>query len=175
MITTHARARWRQAALLATAALLSNGAAAQARFGWLGLPPASVGQTLRQAEAALKAPLLVAPGQPDAPCQKRTTTAQPGVVYVVDGGLITRVETRDARHASISGVRVGDDARKARQVYGARLSVQPHLYFDKGLRLSVYSPDRMFALVMESNDSGRIIALRAGAVPAVEQLEGCSR
>ncbi len=175
MTCTPARARWAQVTLLATAALLADGAAAQARLGWLGLPPASVGQSVAQAEAALKAPLLVAPGQPDAPCQKRTTTAQPGVVYIVDNGSITRVETRDARYHTISGVRVGDDAQKARQVYGSRVTVQPHLYFDKGLRLSVYAPDRKFALIMESNDGGRIIAMRAGAVPAVEQLEGCSR
>jgi len=171
----HKRERWLGVTLLATAALLADAAAAQARFGWLGLPPASIGQTVAQAETSLKAPLLAAPGQADAPCQKRSTAAQPGVVYVVDDGLITRVETRDKRYPSISGVRVGDDAHKARQVYGARLSVQPHLYFDNGLRLSVYSPDRQYALVMESNDNGRIIAMRAGMVPAVEQLEGCSR
>ncbi|MEO7852884.1 MAG: hypothetical protein ABIR94_11620 [Rubrivivax sp.] len=164
-----------RAGLLTTATLLADTAAAQNRFGWLGLPPASVGQTLQQAEAALKAPLLAEPGPSDAPCQRRTSTAQPGVVYVVDAGVITRVETRDPRYLSISGVRVGDDAAKARKLYGQRLTVRPHLYFDKGLRLSVYSPDGSFALVMESNDSGRIIAMRAGAIPAVEQLEGCSR
>lgn len=72
-------------------------------------------------------------------------------------------------------MRVGDDVAKARRVYGQRLSVSPHLYFASGLTLAVYSPDRRFALVMESNDAGRIITLRAGAVPAVEHLEGCSR
>jgi len=38
----------------------------------------------------------------------------------------------------------------------------------------VYSPDGKFALVMESNDAGRIIMLCGGMVPAVEFLEGCS-
>jgi hypothetical protein len=164
-----------RAGLVTTATLLAGTAAAQSRFGWLGLPPASIGQTVQQAEAALKAPLLAEPGQDGAPCQRRTSKAQPGVVYVVDHGVITRIETRDPRYLSISGVRVGDDAAKARKLYGQRLAVWPHLYFENGLRLSVYSPDGGFALVMESNDSGRIIAMRAGAVPAVEQLEGCSR
>jgi hypothetical protein len=38
----------------------------------------------------------------------------------------------------------------------------------------VYSPLKKFALVMASNDAGRIVTLRSGMVPAVEFLEGCS-
>jgi hypothetical protein len=96
------------------------------------------------------------------------------VVVVVDQGVVSRIETRDPRYATLSGVRVGDDVAKARRVYGQRMRVTPHLYFANGLTMALYSPDREFALVMESNDSGRIIALRAGSVPAVEFLEGCS-
>jgi len=74
----------------------------------------------------------------------------------------------------VRGVRVGDEVKRVRQIYGQRLSVAPHLYFARGLMLAVYSPDRRFALVMESNDAGRIVTLRGGLVPAVEFLEGCS-
>jgi hypothetical protein len=164
------------AAALAAFAVVSPQAAPAGRFGWLGLEPAQAGQTLQQAEAALGAPLLPATPPPKDPasCHLRSTAAQPGVAYVVNQGVVTRMETRDARYLTLSGLRVGDEVQKVRQVYGARLSVRPHAYFARGLVLAVYSPDRQFALVMESNDAGRLVTLRGGMVPAVELLEGCS-
>ena len=84
------------------------------------------------------------------------------------------METRDRRYLTVRGVRVGDDVTKVRRIYGTRLSVRPHAYFAHGLVLAVYSPDRRYALVMESDDAGRIVTLRGGLVPAVEFLEGCS-
>lgn len=151
-------------------------AAGEGRFGWLGLAPTSVGQTLAQAEAALGAPLQIAPPAPKDgnACHTRSAVSQPGVAYTVSQGVVTRVETRDARYLTVRGVRVGDEVKRVKQIYGPRLSVTPHVYFARGLMLTVYSPDRKFALVMESNDSGHIVTLRGGMVPAVEFLEGCS-
>jgi hypothetical protein len=168
---------WLCGAVLAAASCFATLAlAADGRFGWLGLAPAEAGQTLQQVESTLGAPLqaLPPPAKADGDCQKRAAASQPGVVYIVDKVIVTRVETRDARYATVSGVRVGDDAAKAQRVYGKRLTVTPHIYFAKGKTMAVYSPDRKFALVMESNDAGRIITLRGGLVPAVEYLEGCS-
>lgn len=154
----------------------STAAPATPRFSYQGLPPLLAGVPLAQAEGQLGEPLPTMKTAAGAAghCAAHGVSKWPGVVVTVDDGGITRVETRDARYASISGVRVGDSAAKAQRVYGKRLSVTPHLYFAKGLVLAVYSPDRRYALVMESNDDGRIITLRAGAVPAVEHLEGCS-
>jgi len=159
--------------------VLAGSAAAQAaegRFGWLGLAPAEAGNTLVQAEAALGAPLQPAGAAPKdaAGCHMRQAPSQPGVSYIVNQGVIARVETRDPRYATVRGLRVGDEVKRVKQVYGQRLSVRAHPYFDRGLILAVYSPDRKFALVMESNDAGRIVTLRGGLVPAVEYLEGCS-
>lgn len=164
------------ATALAAWVAATSQAAPAGRFGWLGLEPAQAGQTAQQVEAAVGAPLLPAAPTPRdmANCHLRSTAAQPGVAYVVNQGVITRMETRDARYLTLSGLRVGDEVQKVRQVYGARLSVRPHAYFARGLVLAVYSPDRRFALVMESNDAGRIITLRGGLVAAVELLEGCS-
>lgn len=107
-------------------------------------------------------------------CQYHGVASQPGVRYTVAAGVVSRVETRDARYATVSGVHVGDPIDRARQAYGQRLSVASHPYFDKGHVLTVYSPDRRFALVMESNDAGRIITLRGGRMPDIAWLEGCS-
>ena len=162
--------------MVALGAIAAAQAAPEGRFGWLGLAPGQAGQTLQQVEAALGAPLQPAQPAPKdaAACHVRGSAAQPGVVFVVDQGVVKRMETRDARYLTVRGLRVGDDVAKVRQVYGARLSVRPHAYFERGLLLAVYSPDRKFALVMESNDAGRIVTLRGGMLPAVEFLEGCS-
>jgi hypothetical protein len=107
-------------------------------------------------------------------CQYHAADSQPGVRYTVAAGVVSRIETRDSRYATVSGVHVGDTLDRARQVYGKRLTLAAHPYFDKGHMLTVYSPDRRFALVMESNDAGRIITLRGGRWPDVGWLEGCS-
>jgi hypothetical protein len=162
--------------LMALGSIAAAQANPEGRFGWLGLAPVQAGQTLQEVEAALGAPLLPPrpPPKDIASCHLRSSAAQPGVAFVVDQGVVTRMETRDARYLTVSGLRVGDEVQKVRQVYGSRLSVRPHAYFERGLVLAVYSPDRQFALVMESNDAGRIVTLRGGRVPAVEFLEGCS-
>jgi hypothetical protein len=148
--------------------------AAEDRFTYYGLTPASAGQTVKEAERALGAPLLGGPGEGQRPCHARSSKAQPGVSYIVDRGVLTRTETRDRRWATARGVHVGDTEAQARRLYGKRLVVSAHPYFERGHRLAVYSADRKFALVMESDDSGRIVTLRGGRVPAVEALEGCS-
>jgi len=164
------------------------------RFTFYGLEPAAAGQARAEAEAALGQALkaeptppqraaatpaiAIASATPSAPagtgCRYHGADSQPGVRYTVAAGVISRIETRDARYATVSGVHVGDTIERARRVYGKRLTVAAHPYFDKGHMLTVYSPDRHFALVMESNDAGRIITLRGGRWPDVGWLEGCS-
>ena len=155
------------------------------RFGFYGLSPVQAGQALAQAKSALGQPLKVEAAGPKllkavtagatAPaCHYRSTVHQPGVRYALSGERITRIETRDPRYATVSGVQVGDRLERAQQAYGKRLVSAPHPYFDQGRILSVYSPDRRFALVMETNDAGRFITLRGGGLPEVGWLEGCA-
>lgn len=161
------------------------GPAAQ-RFSVHGLGPVQAGQTLAQAQSALREPLLAdapAAAPPTAAsaapaatsgCRYHHAAGQPGVRYAINQGVLSRVETRDPRYASLSGVAVGQPLAQARQAYGGRLVEQPHPYFDRGRLLLVHAADRRFALVMESNNDGRIITLRSGRLPDVQWLEGCS-
>jgi hypothetical protein len=170
----------------AVAAASAPAARSGARFGFYGLSPVQAGQTLAQAESALGQPLTVEPaaaakplkpvaaGSAAADCHYRSSAQQPGVRYALAGALITRIETRDPRYATFSGVQVGDSLARAQQAYGRRLVSAPHPYFDQGRMLTVYSPNRRFALVMETNDGGRLITLRGGRLPEVGWLEGCS-
>jgi len=169
------------AVLAATAAATPS---SSGRFGYQGLTPAVAGLDRAKAEAALGEPLQAEPlpaaraasaaAASPGTCHHRLAPQQPGVRYTLNGGLITRTETRDARYPTISGVRVGDTVARAEKAYGKRLNSAPHPYFAQGRVLTVYSPDRRFALVMEANDQGRIITLRGGRLPEVGWLEGCS-
>lgn len=175
-------------ALLLGLAASATAAPSAGRFSFQGLTPAVAGLDRARAEAALGQPLQLepvpagraasAPGASAASgaagCQHRLAPQQPGVRYTLTADVITRTETRDARYATVSGVRVGDSLAQAQKAYGKRLTSGPHPYFAQGKVLTVYSPDRRFALVMETNDQGRIITLRGGRLPEVGWLEGCS-
>ena len=174
--------------LLATTAG-ANTPPSAGRFSVYGLAPALAGLDLAKAEAALGQPLQAEPlpaaraASAAAPaalaagagrCHHRQSARHPGVRYTLSGDVIIRTETRDARYATVSGVHVGDSVAQAEKAYGKRLNSAPHPYFAQGKVLTVYSPDRKHALVMEANDQGRIITLRGGRLPEVGWLEGCS-
>lgn len=188
--------------LLCAAGLLAAPAgaatASDSRFGFYGLAPAVVGLDRSQADAALGQPLQPEPvpaaraasavastaaatttpaaasAARPGKCHHRVSPLQPGVRYTLAADVITRVETRDARYATVSGVHVGDTVAQVQKAYGKRLSTTAHPYFAQGKVLTVYSPDRKHALVMETNDQGRIVTLRGGRLPEVGWLEGCS-
>ena len=170
----------------ARAAALSAPSPSPRRFTYQGLPPVLAGQALSEAESALGLALQAEaapaarpgasagmPPRPARACSDSVAASQPGLRYAISAGTVARVETRDSRYRSVSGVQVGDSLSHAEQAYGKRLTSQPHPYFDKGRVLTVTSPDKRFALVMESNDQGRIITLRSGRLPDVTGLEGC--
>ena len=173
--------------LLLGAAAAAVAAPPAGQFTVYGLAPAIAGLDRAKAEAALGQPLQLEPVPASraasatgpgaagaAGCQHRLSPQQPGVRYTLTADVITRIETRDARYTTVSGLRVGDSLAQAQKAYGKRLSSGPHPYFAQGKVLTVYSPDRQFALVMETNDQGRIITLRGGRLPEVGWLEGCS-
>ena len=177
--------RLRSAWLLAATAGATTPPSA-GRFSVYGLAPAVAGLDRAKAGAVLGQPLqpeplpaaragsaaasAAGPGR----CHHRRSPQQPGVRDTLSGDVITRTETRDTRDATVSGVQVGQTVAQVQKAYGKRLSSAPHPYFAQGKVLTVYSPDRRHALVMEANDQGRIITLRGGRLPEVGWLEGCS-
>lgn len=160
------------ATLAVLGAVLPAGAA-DARFGWLGMAPAEAGQTVAQVSKAIGSPLTVPAEGAESGCVARNASSRPGVRFLFDKGVLVRTDTRSPAYSSLRGARVGDSLATVRKLYGKQLVVTPHPYFDSGRILTVYSPDKRFALVMESNDSGQLITLRGGRLGAVERLEGC--
>lgn len=172
--------------LLIIAGILAASAEAAPATGFstAGYGPALAGSSQSQIERLLHQEL-----QPERPasntakpagaasasdCRMLTPQDFPDLRFALRDGVLTRVETRSAAFKSISGVQVGDSIDRVRQVYGPRMTESPHPYFDHGRLLMVPSRDQRSALVMETNDDGRVITLRAGRVPDVTWLEACS-
>lgn len=146
-------------------------AAALTTAGW---GPVRVGMTPAQAGARLGSRLVVRQGasEPSA-CHYRTSARAPGLLFMVEKGRIVRVETKDARYATLSGVRVGDSEEAALKTYAGRSQVMPHKYSDTGKYIVVATSDGQRAVVVET-DKGRVTQIRGGQRPAVEYVEGCS-
>ena len=140
-----------------------------------GIGPLRVGMTLAEAARALG-------GVSDTTKLERAcdyvqpTAADLGVALMVEEGRVTRVDVRDSsRVATAAGIALGDSASRVRAAYpGAR--VLPHKYDEAGHYFVVIpgSPaDTVHRLVIEELN-GVVTALRGGAAPSVEYVEGCS-
>lgn len=136
-----------------------------------GLGPIRVGMTVEQARRAAGAPLHQAES-PNEDCYYLLVEGDSSVAFMILDGRVARVDVSDPRHATLSGLHVGDSEERAKQVYAGRYEIEPHAYVD-GHYLIVRSRDKRYALVIETD--GRVVtSLRAGSMPAAEFVEGCS-
>jgi hypothetical protein len=88
------------------------------------------------------------------------------------GDTLVRIES-DSAVATDDGARVGDSEAAIDSLYGAGVQRRPHKYTD-GRYLIVPSPrDSALRLVFET-DGARVTRFRAGRLPQVEWVEGCS-
>jgi hypothetical protein len=94
---------------------------------------------------------------------------------MVTHGTVARIEIDSASIRTGLGVVVGDPESRVRDLYGSRLTVQPHKYDPNGRYLIVHSSapsDSTHEIVFETN--GDVVTkYRAGRVPEVEWVEGC--
>ena len=98
-----------------------------------------------------------------------------GVQVMFDEHRIARVDVDTTSIATAAGARVGDDEARIKRLYPGRVKVTPHKYED-GHYLTVTptaAADRKFRIVFETA-RGRVTRYRAGMMPSVEYVEGCS-
>jgi len=95
---------------------------------------------------------------------------------MITGGTVARIEVDSSTVPTGLGVRVGDSEARVKELYGARVSVEPHKYLPNGHYL-VVSPvpptDSNFRLIFET-DGSRVTSYRAGRLPQVQWVEGCA-
>jgi hypothetical protein len=141
--------------------------------GFRGAGPAQVGTPLAAAAAALGA-------TPDTTaarggCGYLRSAASPGVMVMVNEGQVARVDVDSAGIRTAEGAGVGDAEARVRELYAGRVAETPHKYTD-GRYLTVTSgtpADSAFRLVFET-DGAKVVRYRAGRLPEVEWVEGCS-
>jgi hypothetical protein len=98
-----------------------------------------------------------------------------GPLFMVVDGKIARVDVTGPGIQTNHKVAVGDDEAKIAKVYPERVTVSPHKYTE-GHYVTVgprTEADSGFEVVFET-DSQRVTRYRAGRLPEVEYVEGCS-
>lgn len=138
-----------------------------------GIGPVTAGMTVAEARAALGSEL---PAPADSECDYITPAIGPrGVQLMVVDDHVVRVDVRDSTVATSEGAWVGYPEAKVEELYKGRVAVTPQKY-TLGHYLTVTpaaAADSQFRLIFES-DSGRVRSFRAGILPMVEWVEGCS-
>lgn len=141
-----------------------------------GYGPLRIGMTVANAATALKSPAPSMAGLDTACAYAHIDNAPSGMRIMVTGGTVARIEVDSSSIATGLGARVGDPESRIHELYGSRVTVQPHKYLPNGRYLIVSSiavADSGLKLVFES-DGTRVTKYRAGRMPEVEWVEGCS-
>jgi len=87
-------------------------------------------------------------------------------------GQVARIDVDSGRVATLEGVRIGDAEARVRQVYGGRVTQEPHKYTTAGHYLIVTPADRGYRLIFET-DGKAVTSYRAGRMPEVQWVEKC--
>jgi hypothetical protein len=146
-----------------------------------GIGPLRVGMTVDEARAALGGDLRMSENPVSMEdgadrCDHPRSAALPaGVMMMVEGQRVVRLEVTSGTTPTAEGARIGDTEARIQQLYAGRVQVQPHEYTD-GHYLVVRpaaASDTTHLLVFET-DGSAVLRFRAGQKPQVEYVEGCA-
>lgn len=120
---------------------------------------------------------VAAPAEPGG-CGYATWDSVPrGVRLMFAGDTLVRVESDSAGIETALGARVGNSAARVDSLHGPQLRRMPHKY-TAGLYLIAITPlpaDTLHRIVFETDSAmGKVTRMRAGRLPQVEWVEGCS-
>lgn len=108
-------------------------------------------------------------------CSYLRPASDPGTMVMVNEGRVVRVDVDGATVRTVEGAGVGDTEARIRELYAGRVTESPHKY--TGGRYLTVTPrapaDSAFRLVFET-DGAKVTRFRAGRLPEVEWVEGCS-
>ncbi len=98
-----------------------------------------------------------------------------GVNVMVVKGKIARIDVDTGTVATEDGAKIGDSEDRIKSIYGDELKITPHKYIEAGHYMTVLgdSASAGKALVFET-DGKQVTMFRAGRIPEVEWVEGCS-
>ena len=110
-------------------------------------------------------------------CRHLTLAKSPtGLRWTIENGQVVRVDADSATLRTDRGAGIGMTEAEVHRLYGGELEVQPHKYVEGGRYLVYLSPQRAdsgLRIVFET-DGSVVTRFRAGMLPAVAYVEGCS-
>ncbi len=149
----------------------------QSKVAINGIGSIRVGMTVAEASRA-SGTKLVGKGEPS--CYYVQPQGAPkGLGFMVTGGRIARVDVYENKNiTTLSGAKIGDTEARIKALYPGQIKVSPHNYTaDSGGHYLTFVPkdksDRFYRVVFET-DGKRVTTFRAGKLPEVEFVEGCS-
>ena len=133
--------------------------------------PVRFGMTAREASAAVGG----TPAPADSGCGYWLPQGAPaGLRIMMENGIAVRADVDSSGVTTIGDLGVGSPVESVVVALGPSLQVAPHKYqWELGWRYLTFSDDSTHRLVFEV-DSHVVRAWRAGLLPAVEYVEGCS-
>ncbi|HET7612784.1 MAG TPA: hypothetical protein VFK26_02570 [Gemmatimonadaceae bacterium] len=98
-----------------------------------------------------------------------------GVNVMVVNGKIARIDVDTGTVTTEDGGKIGDSEDRIKSIYGDDLTIEPHKYIEGGHYMTVAgdSASAGKAIVFET-DGKQVTAFRAGRLPEVKWVEGCS-
>lgn len=98
------------------------------------------------------------------------------VLLMVNQGKITRIDIKNPQITTRSGAKIGDTEARIKSLYPGQIKVTSHKYVPKGHYLTFMpkdAADQNYRIIFET-DGNRVTRYRAGQLPQVEWVEGCS-
>ncbi len=164
------------AVVFATGSWQTSSGATRGKITTKGFGPVLAGMTVAEASKALGV-RLVSEHQPvDENCSYvNPERGFPGLSFMVIDGHIARVDVESKTYTTPSGARVGDTEARIKSLYKDQLKIEPHRYVDGHYLIFVPkdAADKDYRIIFET-DGKRVTHIRAGRLPEVEYIEGCS-
>jgi len=132
--------------------------------------PIRIGMTVSEASQA--SGLDLRPLGNDSNCHYVKPEGDTGLAFMVIDGRIARVDVDDKSLATSVGARVGDSEERIKLIYLNQVEVTPHKYTE-GHYLTVTPAGSSDRIVFET-DGQNVTRYRAGRLPEVTWIEGCS-
>ncbi len=173
------------AALLAVSTIVVGAGVAQSQLTTQskvfadGFGRARVGMTVKQVNDVAGTRLVSLDGKPiqSKGCFYVKPKEPQGVQFMLTDGRIARVDiVNNKQITTVSGAKIGDTEAKIKSLYPGQIKVTPHKYVPGGHYLtftSSYPLYKKYRVVFET-DGNRVTRYRAGQLPEVEFVEGCS-
>lgn len=159
----------------------------QAKVTINSIGPIKIRMNLPEAAAAANTRLSVSYAGSDSCYYLQTEGELKGVSFMVTkddvksrlqyvtSDVIARVDVDNPKITTVSGAKIGDTEARIKSLYTGQIKVTPHKY-TKGHYLTFIPKNKAeqnYRIVFET-DGQRVIRYRAGKLPEVEYVEGCS-